>query len=186
MCPIATAHSSSRSAPGPLPSPRPPGIGKPKPQQWSFLECLEHLNRYGDFYLPELERVVQAAPSAPAAGMFRSGWLGNYFVQLIAPREGRVTKKMKTPTPMDPSQDEVDEGVLPRFFEQQARYQAVLRAARRVDLTRCKTAISLTPWIKLRLGDTLRFVIFHHLRHQQQLRVGVAQWQQQNVLGKVQ
>ena len=32
---------------------------KAQPQRWSFLECLEHLNRYGDFYLPELERVVQ-------------------------------------------------------------------------------------------------------------------------------
>ncbi|MCB0641832.1 MAG: DinB family protein, partial [Phaeodactylibacter sp.] len=29
---------------------------KPDSTSWSILECLEHLNRYGDFYLPEVER----------------------------------------------------------------------------------------------------------------------------------
>lgn len=25
------------------------------PESWSILECLEHLNLYGDYYLPEIE-----------------------------------------------------------------------------------------------------------------------------------
>ena len=34
---------------------------------WNILECLEHLNLYGDFYLPEIERLVLIlAPLAPS------------------------------------------------------------------------------------------------------------------------
>ena len=32
---------------------------QPAPQSWSILECLEHLNRYGNFYLPEIDRQIQ-------------------------------------------------------------------------------------------------------------------------------
>lgn len=28
---------------------------------WSTLECLEHLNRYGNFYIPEINRTISSA-----------------------------------------------------------------------------------------------------------------------------
>lgn len=30
---------------------------KSNPTAWSILECLAHLNLYGDFYLPEIESI---------------------------------------------------------------------------------------------------------------------------------
>jgi hypothetical protein len=44
----------------------------------------------------------------------------------------------------------------------------LLEAARTVDLTRTKTGISITNLIKLRLGDTLRVVVYHNWRHIEQ------------------
>src|SRR5690606_41809639 len=41
----------------------------------------------------------------------------------------------------------------------------LLEASKRVDLTQVKTSISISKWIKLRLGDTLRVVIYHNRRH---------------------
>ena len=35
---------------------------KSSPQSWSALECLEHLNYYGDYYLPEIEDSHQELP----------------------------------------------------------------------------------------------------------------------------
>ena len=29
---------------------------KSSPETWSILECIEHLNLYGNFYLPEIEQ----------------------------------------------------------------------------------------------------------------------------------
>ena len=51
---------------------------KPSPQSWSALECLEHLNRYGDFYIPEISKRLNAATKEQAS-TFKSTWLGNYF-----------------------------------------------------------------------------------------------------------
>ena len=31
---------------------------KESPQSWSILECLEHLNRYGDFYIAEINKCI--------------------------------------------------------------------------------------------------------------------------------
>jgi hypothetical protein len=33
---------------------------KASDQEWGILECIEHLNLYGDFYLPEIEMQILA------------------------------------------------------------------------------------------------------------------------------
>ena len=45
---------------------------KPDAESWSKLECLEHLNLYGDFYLPEMERSILNA-KRPSWHVFKSG-----------------------------------------------------------------------------------------------------------------
>ena len=34
-----------------------------------------------------------------------------------------------------------------------------------LDLNKIKTAISISKWIKLKLGDTFRVVVYHNERH---------------------
>jgi len=58
---------------------------KPEASSWSILECLEHLNRYGDFYIPEIKQRIQNSKTKPSA-VFNSGWLGNYFAKKYAPK----------------------------------------------------------------------------------------------------
>lgn len=134
------------------------------PDRWSILECLEHLNRYGDFYLVEIEKRMLASSESPEADQFRPGWLGNYFVGMIRPREGQI-KKMKSPQNMNPQHAELNQTVIDRFLKQQERMLRLLEQAATMDLTKTKTGISLTHLVKLRLGDTFRFVIYHNQRH---------------------
>lgn len=131
---------------------------------WSILECLEHLNRYGEFYLVEIEKRILAAEEDTEADQFRPGWLGNYFVGMIQP-EGEQIKKMKTPKNMNPLHAELSPTVIDRFLKQQQRMLQLLEQAQTVDLTKTKTGITLTNLIRLRLGDTFRFVIYHNQRH---------------------
>ena len=136
---------------------------KANAESWSVLECLEHLNRYGDFYLPEIAaRLAKAAP-APADATFRSGWLGDYFAKTMLPRE--QLNKMKTFASMNPNGSQLDSATLRTFISQQKQLLDLLQQARKVDMTRTKTAISISRWIKLRLGDTFRVVIYHNQRH---------------------
>ncbi|MCK0146242.1 DinB family protein [Arenibacter sp. F26102] len=135
---------------------------KASPESWSILECLEHLNRYGDFYIPEIEKQLIASRHRPSE-KFKSGWLGNYFANTMLPKE--KLNRMKTFKAMDPIGSTLDKGVLTKFITQQQALINLIELASQVDLTKTKTGISISKWIKLRLGDTFRVVIYHNQRH---------------------
>lgn len=137
---------------------------KPDTESWSKLECLEHLNLYGDFYLPEIERNILQA-KRPSWYIFKSGVIGNYFVKLMQPKENGTIKKMKSPADKNPSQSDLSVTTVDRFLKQIEHLLRLLEMAKRVDLTRTKTSISISKMIKLRLGDTLRFYVYHIERH---------------------
>ncbi len=133
---------------------------------WSILECLEHLNLYGDFYLPEIETQILKTPSTTAnAEVFKSGWLGNYFANSMRPKADGSVNKMKTFKDKDPAASNLPISTIDRFIKQQESLLNYLKQAQKLDLTKLKTGITLTKWIKLRLGDTLRFVVYHIERH---------------------
>lgn len=133
-----------------------------KPGSWNVLECIEHLNFYGDFYLPEIEKKIKSSHKG-AEKYFKSGFLGNQFAKAMLP--GEKGKKMKTFKSHDPLGKTIEKGVIDHFIQQQHKMQHLLEQAKQVSLTRTKTAISISRWIKLRLGDTLRIVIYHNDRH---------------------
>lgn len=136
---------------------------KANPESWSVLECMEHLNRYGDFYLPEIEQRIGKAKPGQSDSMFKSGLLGNYFAKSMLPKE--QLNKMKTFKSMNPAGSKLDKKVLNKFTTQQRQMLDLLNRARSVNLTKTKTSISISSFIKLRLGDTFRVVIYHNQRH---------------------
>ncbi len=129
---------------------------------WSALECIEHLNRYGDFYVPEIKNRIFASRSKSETD-FKSGLLGNYFAQMMLPND--KPKKMKTFESMNPIYSKIDKEVLDVFIAQQNQLLELLKASQAISLNKTKTAISISKLIKLKLGDTFRFVIYHNQRH---------------------
>lgn len=136
---------------------------KESPDRWSILECLEHLNRYGDFYLPEIERSILQSRSKEIPP-FKSGVIGNWFANLMKAKNGKIVK-MKTPVDKNPTGSRLTSLTIDRFLKQEEMLRNLLNQARLVDLTNTKVPISLTKFIRLRLGDTLRFFIYHIERH---------------------
>lgn len=134
--------------------------------EWCILECLEHLNLYGDFYLPEIEMRMMTADRNQPGRPFKSGWLGNYFAELMRVKAGKM-KKMKSPKDKNPALSPVKLPitVINRFQKQQDTLLHLLEKCRNLDLVNTKCSISLSPYIKLRLGDTLRFYVYHIERH---------------------
>ncbi len=138
---------------------------KTSPDSWSVLECIEHLNRYGEYYLPEIEERLRNNSTTPESE-FKSGLLGNYFAEMMLP--GEKVKKMKTFKSMNPSGSKLDKKVLTRFIDQQKKMLELLDRSRKVSLNKTKTSISISKLIKLKLGDTFRVVIYHNERHVEQ------------------
>ncbi len=139
---------------------------KSSPAAWSILECLEHLNLYGDYYLPEMERQI-AKKVAPASHVFTSGLIGNYFANLMLVKDGKI-QKMKSPKNKVPAKSDLNAATIDRCLQQQERLKTILIRARQVNLAKTKTAISISKLVKLRLGDTFRFYVYHIERHVQQ------------------
>lgn len=146
---------------------------KPAPESWSALECLAHLNLYGNFYLPEIQRRINSA-AKPAEENFKSGWLGNYFAKMMLPRE--KLNKMKTFKDKDSNDRQLNKKTLIEFIDQQKQLLDLLHQARGVSLNKTRTSISISKWIKLKLGDTLRVVIYHNQRHLVQASKATAQY----------
>lgn len=136
-------------------------------ESWSILECIEHLNRYGNFYIPEISERLKHS-TFKRTPTFKTGILGNYFAKSMLPKE--KLNKMKTFKSMNPNNSLLDRQVLDTFIQQQESLINLLKDAKNTDLTKIKTAISISKLIKLRLGDTFRIVIYHNLRHMVQAK----------------
>lgn len=131
-------------------------------ESWSALECLEHLNLYGNFYLPEIKNRIETS-NTKAAAEFKSGWLGNYFAQSMLPKDN--LNKMKAFKSMNPIHSSLNKNTVTVFIDQQKQLLDLLNASRAVNLNKVKTSISITSLVKLKLGDTFRFLIYHNKRH---------------------
>jgi uncharacterized damage-inducible protein DinB len=135
---------------------------KSNPDAWSILECIEHLNLYNDFYIPEITKQASKAEKVEN-GLFKSGVIGNYFAKSMLPKD--KFKKMKTFDDKNPIGSDLTEEVIHKFLKYGQELISLLENSKQVNLTKTKTAITISKVIKLRLGDTYRFLINHQIRH---------------------
>ncbi|MFC0345495.1 DinB family protein [Epilithonimonas hispanica] len=94
---------------------------------------------------------------------FKTGFLGNYFASMMLPKE--KLNKMKTLKISNLIHNLLDKSVIDEFIKQQNKMLELLEKAKTVDWEKTKTSISISKFIKLKLDDTFRFVIYHNLRH---------------------
>lgn len=139
-------------------------VTRPAPDKWSVVQVLEHLNSYGRYYLPALQKALRH--KKPFRGEFRPGWLGDYFTRLMKPDpQGKIRSKMSAPSQHIPD-DRLDAyPVIRTFIDQQHQLLQLLESALDTDLGAVRVPISLTRLIRLKLGDTFRFLIAHEQRH---------------------
>jgi hypothetical protein len=142
-----------------------PSLGK-----WSVAQLLQHLNGYGDYYLPLLEKEMLSS-NKPARAEFKPGWLGNYFTNLMLPgKDGKIGKKMQAPKNRRPPAHLDQKEVLSVFLVQQQQLLDLLEKAKYKNIGAIRIPISLSRFIKLKAGDTFRFLVAHQQRHFYQIK----------------
>lgn len=140
----------------------------PAQDKWSAIQCLEHLNTYSRFYLPQISRAIEQgyARQQSATASFKSGWFGNWFTKTMQPKpDGTLPMKMQSPKSARPVTDLDAAKVIAEFLADQQQLLLLLERAEGVNLQRLRVPTSLGKWLKLSLGDTFRFVIAHEERH---------------------
>ena len=133
---------------------------------WSILECLEHLNLYGEFYLPEIEKSIQPSKSKWESE-FKSGFLGSYFAKSMLPKA--KMSKMKTFKDKNPINSKLDKTVIDHCIKQQIEILELLNQSRAISLNQVRIKTSIAAFIRLKLGDTFQFLINHNIRHLKQI-----------------
>lgn len=85
-------------------------------KSWSALECLEHLNLYGAFYIPEIKKQMNSS-SITKTDVFKSGYWGNKFSLDMLLKEGMKT--MNTFKSKNPIHSKLDkDNVINTFIQQ--------------------------------------------------------------------
>lgn len=143
-------------------------------EKWSVLQCLEHLNLYGDFYLPEFEKRILAATQINSDPEFKGGWFAEKTANGMLPKDNKLSNSMNTFKNMNPDHSKLTITILDRFLKQQHQMLTMLEKAESVNIAKVKCKITL-PVIKFNLGSTFKFVIYHNERHL---------WQASNVLNQ--
>jgi hypothetical protein len=139
-------------------------LQQPEAGKWSVAQVVEHLNSYGRYYLPLLQQALEKArPSTSSA--YKPGWLGEYFTNMMLPKDGAVQNRMKAFKNHRPSPDIDSKKVLDEFLQQEQLLLQLLAKSRNADISRIRIPVSIAPVIKIKAGDTLRFIIAHHQRH---------------------
>ncbi|HEU4471866.1 MAG TPA: DinB family protein [Flavisolibacter sp.] len=140
---------------------------------WSVVQVLEHLNMYSRHYLPLVEKLMVHI-SKDMNAWFVPGFWGNYFTKLMMPKTVfEISNKMKTPKYFRPAKSVNVEGVFKEFFQHQQKLLQLLEVSRRRNLNTIHVPITLSRFIRLRLGDMFRFLVAHELRHMIQARNAV-------------
>ncbi|MBN8858589.1 MAG: DinB family protein [Sphingobacteriales bacterium] len=135
---------------------------------WSIAQCLDHLNGYGDYYLPQIKKGLDNAKSYPFKSTFKSSWLGSYFTRMMEPETGK--KKMKAFKNHIPSPHPDAYAVVATFIQQQEALLQYLKQAGRADLNKIRIPVSIAKFVKLNLGDVFQFLIAHNERHIRQAK----------------
>ena len=129
---------------------------------WNILECIEHLKKYADYDYPLMETNIQKS-NTHSKEIFSTGSLGNYFANSMLVT--KKTKKMKTPKDKNPLGENLTKESILIFLEQQKLLLQILENSEKIDLGKIKIPISIAPFVKIKLGDTLRFIVYHNERH---------------------
>lgn len=140
------------------------------PEKWSVVQVLEHVNAYGRYYLPAIDRAIAFRDTEPSV-WFNSGFLGDYFVKSMKPTNVyEIKNKMKTMKAYTFPNSLNVEQVLNEFIEQQHKLIQLMETAKNRNLNSIRIPITVTKLVKLKLGDVFRFLVAHTQRHMIQAR----------------
>ena len=141
---------------------------RPRPDQWSILDCLDHINLFYAEYMPRLERAIAQAPRTERA-TYTPGWLGQKMMTGLRPKQGERKMKIKTFRRMNPATEGKSyESVLETFLTYHTQLDALLTEAVPLDWDRAKVVSAVGPLLRFKLGDCFRVLLAHTERHLRQ------------------
>lgn len=142
-------------------------LNTPAPDNgWSMAQCLEHLNSYGRYYIPQIHNTVHKGHHHSTEVLVNSSWLGRYFTNMM--KMSAKMRKYKAFKGHIPDLHLQAQLVVAESIQQQHTLLELLSTAKHTNINHIKIPISVARFLGLRLTDMLQFIIAHNERHLQQ------------------
>ena len=134
----------------------------PAPGQWSVGQCLDHLLKANQVYLPPIARALDGRSHAPVQEI-TPGWFGRWFIRTqIDPSTQR--RRGRAPGKITPAQN-VDPSVLDEFVRSNDTVRDLVRRASACDVNRIRFVNPFVPLVRFTVGTGLEIVWRHQRRH---------------------
>lgn len=144
---------------------------KPNPTIWSLNEIFSHLNAYAVFYHQVMHhRIEQTRFRTPRINFVSSPLGKSAWASMKLGNARNVKRKFKAPDEYNPTANPsiIHEDALEKLIKNQEDFMSVIEKSVAVNLRKVKVPISVSKFVRLRLGDALLFVAYHNDRHMQQ------------------
>jgi DinB superfamily len=140
-------------------------IQQPNEISWSITQVIEHLNLYCVYYNSAIEKQLHFHTTEPVKE-FKTGWLGNYFTNLMKPKTNNtIGKKMNAIKNAMPKANLNAIEILTVFIGYQHQLLNLMEIAKSANISSIRVQTSLSKFITLKLGDIFNFLIAHQQRH---------------------
>ena len=134
---------------------------KPRPDDWSVGQCLEHLYVSNTVYCDAISNSLAGHPLTVVQDI-KPGWFGQWFIRnYIEPSPGtkrRAPKKIRPGAQLEP-------GVLDRFLASNQKARELVHRARNYDVNRIRFKNPFVPVIRFTVGTGLEILSKHQGRH---------------------
>jgi DinB superfamily len=135
---------------------------QPELNAWSVGQCLEHLCRTNDVYLPAMSSSLPGKPPS-AVPDITPGWFGRWFLRSYV-EPSPSTKRATAPKMIVPN-SRVESSVLDHFLRSNQAARELVRHASNYDVNRIRFRNPFIPIIRFTLGTGLEIVSKHEQRH---------------------
>jgi hypothetical protein len=135
---------------------------KPRPDQWSVGQCLEHLCVANEVYCRAISDSLADHPVAIVQEI-APGWLGRWFIRNYIEPSSKL-KRRRAPRKIKPG-PQVEPSVLDRFLESNHLARSLVHRARNYDVNRIRFRNPFVPVIYFTVGTGLEILSKHERRH---------------------
>jgi hypothetical protein len=142
---------------------------KPSPERWSVGQCLDHLVKTNECFMPDMGRIAAGTYRTSAWGRVSplSGLFARLILKALDPEKGRKTKAPKV---FVPASSDIPADMVERFARHQKEFAAGVRATAGADPRRTIVTSPVAAVATYSLLDAYRIVVAHERKHLAQAR----------------
>jgi hypothetical protein len=135
---------------------------KPRPDEWSVGQCLEHLSIGNEVYCRAISNAL-VGHALTTVQDITPGWFGQWFIRnYIEPVPG--AKRRRAPKKIRPGA-EVEPSILDRFLNSNRTARELVHRARNYDVNRIRFKNPFVPVFRFTVGTGLEILSKHERRH---------------------